>query len=58
MVGLVGFFVRTRIQRNVILSLFVAMAIGGNILNANSFRKDSSSPWESRSIIFPSSVSM
>ncbi len=40
MVGLVGFFLRTRIQRNVILSLFVAMAIGGNILNANSYRKD------------------
>ena len=40
MVGLVGFFIRTRIQRNVLLSLFVAMAVGGNILNANSFRKD------------------
>ncbi len=40
MVGLVGFFLRTRVQRNVALCLFTAMAVGGSILNANSFRKD------------------
>ncbi len=38
--GLIGFFIRTRWQRNLILCLFLAMAVGGNILNANSYRKD------------------
>lgn len=40
MVGLVCFFLRTRVQRNIILALFAAMAIGGDIMNANSYRKD------------------
>ena len=40
MVGLVTFFIRARWQRSLIFSLFAAMAVGGNILNANSFRKD------------------
>ena len=40
MVGLVTFFLRTAWQKNLILACFAAMAIGGNILNGNSFRKD------------------
>ena len=40
MVGLVSFFLRLGWQKDVILSLFAAMAIGGHILNANSYRKD------------------
>lgn len=40
MVGLITFFLRTTWQKNLVLSLFAAMAVGGNILNANSYRKD------------------
>ncbi len=40
MVGFVGFLVRTPVLRNVVLCMFIAMAVGGHILNANSFRKD------------------
>ena len=39
-VGLVFFFLRTEWQRILVMSLFAAMAIGGHILNANSYRKD------------------
>ena len=40
MVGLIFFFLRTSWQKNLVLALFTAMAVGGNILNANSYRKD------------------
>ena len=40
MVGLVGFLFRTPVIRNVVLCVFMAMAVGGHILNANSYRKD------------------
>ncbi len=40
MVGLIGFLFRTPILRNIILCIFVAMAVGGHIMNANSYRKD------------------
>lgn len=40
MVGLLSFILRTRWQRTIVLALFAAMAIGGGILNANSYRKD------------------
>lgn len=40
MVGFVSFFLRTNIQRALVFGLFIAMAVGGDILNANSFRKD------------------
>ena len=39
-VGLVSFFLKFRWQMNLVLALFAAMAIGGDILNANSYRKD------------------
>ncbi len=44
MVGLVEFFLRAEWQRTLLLCLFTAMAVGGDILNANSFRKD----WETQ----------
>ena len=40
LVGLVSFFLRAPWQKILVLSLFAAMAIGGHILNANSYRKD------------------
>lgn len=40
LVSLIQFFIRERTKRVFILSLFLAFAIGGNILNANSYRKD------------------
>ncbi len=40
LVGLVFFFLRARWQKILVLSLFAAMAVGGHILNANSYRKD------------------
>lgn len=40
MTGLIILFLRNRKQQILIVSLFIAMAIGGNIMNANSFRKD------------------
>ncbi len=40
MVGLVGFLFRTPALRNIVLCIFTAMAVGGHILNANSYRKD------------------
>lgn len=39
-VGLVSFFLRAPWQKIIVLSLFAAMAMGGHILNANSYRKD------------------
>ena len=40
MVGFFSYILRTRWQRTILFALFAAMAIGGNILNANSYRKD------------------
>ena len=40
MTALIDLLLRTKAQKNIVFSLFVAMAIGGNILNANNFRKD------------------
>ena len=40
LVGLVSFFLRAGWQKILVLSLFAAMAMGGHILNANSYRKD------------------
>ena len=40
MTGLVSFVLRTQWQKTIAFSLLIAMAVGGNILNANSFRKD------------------
>ena len=40
MVGLISFFLRTQWQKTIVFSILTAMAIGGNILNANSYRKD------------------
>ncbi len=42
MTGLIELVLRTQAQRNIAFSLFIAMAVGGNILNANTYRKD----WE------------
>lgn len=39
-VGIVCFFLRAEWQRILVLSLFASMAIGGHILNANSYKKD------------------
>jgi len=44
MAGFITHFIRTRKQQIIVVSLFIAMAIGGNILNANSFRRD----WQSQ----------
>ncbi len=38
--GFITHIIRTRKQQIVFISLFIAMAIGGNVLNANSFRRD------------------
>ncbi len=41
-VGLVSLLIRGRTAQRIVLSLFIAMAVGGNLLNANTFRRD----WE------------
>ena len=40
LVGLISFSLRASWQKNLVFSLFAAMAVGGNIMNANSYRKD------------------
>ncbi len=40
MTVLIRFFIRSRASQRIIISLFIAMAIGGHILNANSYRRD------------------
>ncbi len=40
MVGLILLFIRGRSLQILVTSLFIAMAVGGNILNANRFRRD------------------
>lgn len=39
-VGLISFFLRATWQKNLVIALFAAIAIAGNVLNANSYRRD------------------
>lgn len=40
MVGLITLFLRADWQKNLVIALFTAMAVGGDILNANTYRRD------------------
>jgi len=44
LVGLIDSFIRDGIKQKIIVSLFIAMAVGGNLLNTNTYRRD----WEAQ----------